>query len=66
MYNRHNRFYFVVILVSLVLSVGWGNLVSKMIEIKDLQTEIQALEDQILALEDQKAYFRTSLWNKRV
>ena len=48
MYNRHNRFYFVVILV---LAVGWSHsLKSKNIEIKMIQTEIQALEAQ-------KAYF---------
>jgi len=48
MYNRHNRFYFVVILV---LAVGWSySLKSKNIEIKLIQTEIQALEDQ-------RAYF---------
>lgn len=56
MYNRHN---ILLALFILVISVGWGTLVSKMIEIKDLQTEIQALEDQIQALEDQKDYFST-------
>ena len=57
MYNRHNRFYFAVILV---LAVGWSHsLKSKNIEIKMIQTEIKLSKLRRLTS-------AISLYNKRV